>query len=315
MVSITAELEKAKTTEESLITIGVFDGVHMGHRSLISQLISQAKSKNLISGVVPFSNHPGTIINKNFEPNYLTSLQDRLKLIEETGVDFVVPVTFTEEVANLKAQEFTKILQNKLKMKGLMVGPDFQMGKGREANVKKLETIGENQGFKLTKINVKGIKNLTVRSTSVREALKQGKIEEATEILGRRHSLKGTIVLGEKRGRDLGFPTANFDVPADICVPSNGIYATFIYLDKQKYLSATSVGTNPTFNGQQRTIETYIMDFARNIYGSQPKLEFVSKLRDEVLFDSIPSLIEQMNRDVEKARDILNKNKSPRNRS
>jgi len=315
LVSITAELEKAKTTEESLITIGVFDGVHMGHRSLISQLISQAKSKNLISGVVTFSNHPGTIINKNFEPNYLTSLQDRLKLIEETGVDFVVPVTFTEEVANLKAEEFTKILQNKLKMKGLMVGPDFQMGKGREANVKKLETIGENQGFKLTKINVKGIKNLTVRSTSVREALKQGKIEEATEILGRRHSLKGTIVLGEKRGRDLGFPTANFDVPADICVPSNGIYATFIYLDKQKYLSATSVGTNPTFNGQQRTIETYIMDFARNIYGSQPKLEFVSKLRDEVLFDSIPSLIEQMNRDVEKARDILNKNKSPRNRS
>ena len=123
--------------------------------------------------------------------------------------------------------------------------------------------------------------------------------------MGRNHSIEGNIVEGEKRGRELGFPTANFDIPADICMPANGIYATFIHINGKQYLSATSIGTNPTFDVKQRTVETYIMDFNQNIYGFRPKLEFVSKLRDEIAFDSINLLIEQMTKDVEKAKNIL----------
>ena len=190
-------------------------------------------------------------------------------------------------------------------MKGLVVGPDFQMGKNREANVSKLSTLGKKQGFTLNVIDVKEIKGLTVRSTSVRDALREGKIEEASKILGRNYSVEGNIVEGEKRGRQLGFPTANFDISADICIPANGIYATFIHVNGKQYLSATSIGTNPTFDVKQRTVETFIMDFNQNIYGFRPKLEFVSKLRDEIAFDSINLLIEQMTKDVEKAKNIL----------
>ena len=305
MVTISAELKKAKIAKESLITVGVFDGVHRGHQSLMNCLVTQAKSQNVASGVVTFSNHPRTVISETFDPNYLTSLEERIRLIKETGVDFVIPISFTKEVADLKADNFTKLLQIELKMKGLVVGPDFQMGKNREANVSKLSTLGAKQGFTLNVIDVKEIKGLTVRSTSVRDALREGKIEEASKILGRNHSIEGNIVEGEKRGRELGFPTANFDIPADICMPANGIYATFIHINGKQYLSATSIGTNPTFDAKQRTVETYIMDFNQNIYGFRPKLEFVSKLRDEIAFDSINLLIEQMTKDVEKAKNIL----------
>jgi len=305
LVTISAELKKAKIAKESLITVGVFDGVHRGHQSLMSCLVIQAKSQNVASGVVTFSNHPRTVISETFHPNYLTSLEERIRLIKETGVDFVIPISFTKEVADLKADNFTKLLQIELKMKGLVVGPDFQMGKNREANVSKLSTLGAKQGFTLNVIDVKEIKGLTVRSTSVRDALREGKIEEASKILGRNHSIEGNIVEGEKRGRELGFPTANFDIPADICMPANGIYATFIHINGKQYLSATSIGTNPTFDVKQRTVETFIMDFNQNIYGFRPKLEFVSKLRDEIAFDSINLLIEQMTKDVEKAKNIL----------
>lgn len=305
MVTISEELKRAKIVKESLITIGVFDGVHMGHKSLMNRLVLQAKSQNLTSGVVTFSNHPRTVVSKNFQPNYLTSVEERLRLIKETGVDFVVPIKFTKEVASLKADKFTKLLRSELKMNGLMVGPDFQMGKDRESDVSKLKTLSKKQGFTLNVIDVKEIEGLTVRSTSVRDALRQGKIEEATKILGRNHSLEGNVVEGEKRGRELGFPTANFDVSSDLCIPANGIYATFIYIGGKQYFSATSIGTNPTFDFKQHTVETYIMNFEQNIYGLRPKLEFVSKLRDEIAFSSIEGLIEQMNHDVKKATNIL----------
>lgn len=305
MITISSELKKAKIAKESLITVGVFDGVHRGHQSLMNFLVLQARSQNLASGVLTFANHPRTVISEAFHPNYLTSLEERIRLIKETGVDFVIPINFTKEVANLKADRFTRLLQSELKMKGLLVGPDFQMGKNREANVSKLSTLGEKQGFTLNVIDVKEIKGLTVRSTSVRDALREGKIEEASKILGRNYSVEGNIVEGEKRGRELGFPTANFDISADICIPANGIYATFIHINGKQYLSATSIGINPTFGVKQRTVETYIMNFNQNIYGFRPKLEFVSKLRDEIAFDSIKLLIEQMSKDVEKAKKIL----------
>ena len=307
MVTISEELQKVKIVNESLITIGVFDGVHMGHKSLMNSLVLEAKSRSLASGVVTFTNHPGTVVSETFEPNYLTSLEERLQLIEETGVDFVVPVKFTKEVANLQADNFTKLLQTELKMHGLMIGPDFQMGKDREANIPTLKTIGEKQGFTVSVVDVKEISGLTIRSTTVRNAVKQGKIEKANKILGRNHSISGRVIKGRQRGRNLGFPTANFDISSELCLPANGIYATFIYIEGKQYLSATSIGTNPTFNQEQRTVETYIMDFEQDIYGLSPKLEFVSKLRDEIAFESIDSLIEQMSQDVEIAKDILRK--------
>lgn len=299
------DLKNHRIKKPSLLAIGVFDGVHLGHQHLFSNLIKTSKDNNLLSAVLTFKNHPGTILNPDFHAQLVTTTQDKIKLIESTGVDFVVPISFDKELSQLSAKSFIELLQKHLNMKGLSVGPDFHMGANREADVSKLSILGKEMGFFVNTPSLFEKTKIPVRSSSVRSSLLSGDIELANSILGRKFSLSGEVIKGFQRGKDLGFPTANLSFDGNQIIPKNGIYATQVTLNNNLFNGATSIGTNPTFNNEHKSIETFILDFNRNIYGENIKVEFISKIRDEETFNSTEDLIIQMENDVKKIQQIL----------
>ena len=292
------ELKIEKELQDSFITVGVFDGVHLGHKHLIERLTESARKNRRSSGILTFKNHPATILNPKFQPNFLTSLETKLALLEATGVDFVSAITFDEAVAEFSAKDFLCLLKRELGMKGLVVGPDFQMGKNREAGVERLSDLGKEIGFTLEIIELQEQSDMEIRSTVIRNMISTGNMREASTMLGRLYSLRGLVITGMKRGRLLGFPTANITFDQEICVPANGIYATIAIVDGIRYPAATSIGTNPTFNGKEQTIETYILDFDKDIYGEKITVEFYDRLRDELLFENVDDLLVQMKADI-----------------
>ena len=302
---IERELEQAHIDRDSVLTIGVFDGVHLGHQSLIAKVIAEARAQNAAAGVLTFRNHPDSVLNPNFQPQYITSIEERIRLIEELGADFVVPVSFDKEVAGLRARKFAELLRSKLRMSGLVVGPDFAMGYKREGNVDTLTTIGAELGFSVSAVDLLSEGGSAVHSTSIRSALVDGGVADAAKKLGRNFAIIGTVVTGDRRGRTLGFPTANIEVRPHMAIPGNGIYATRAFVNGERYMAATSIGTRPTFDGKGRTIEAYLLGFDSNLYNMELRLEFVQRLRDELKFDSVDALLEQMELDVEQTRTLL----------
>ena len=304
-MTIAEELKISNTPTESVITIGVFDGVHLGHQHLINNLKDRAKILQYSSGVITFKNHPASIINPNFKPDFVTTLEHRISLLRSTEIDFVCPITFNDEVASLRAGDFIKLLQEYLGMKMLVVGPDFQMGKDREANVNELYNLGSRLGFELEVVEVEQRNGISVRSTELRKLLSQGNIETVSLMLGRPFSITGKVVEGFKRGREIGFPTANLESEIGIAVPKNGIYSTIATVSGKRYMAASSIGTRPTFDNGSRTIEAFILDFNELIYGEKITLQFMNRLRDEIKYDSLDELIAQINDDVSKTRNSL----------
>ena len=302
---IEQELEQAQNDKDSVLTIGVFDGVHRGHQSLIAKVIVEAKNKGAASGVLTFRNHPDSVLNPKFQPQYITSIVERIRLIKELGVDFVVPVTFDKEVAGLRARRFVELLGGKLRMRGLVVGPDFAMGYKREGNVDVLSQLGAELGFKVSVVDLLSEGGDAVHSTSIRRALTEGSVGDVARMLGRNFAIIGAVVSGDKRGRTLGFPTANIEVGQSMAIPGNGIYATMAVVDGKSHMAATSIGTRPTFDGKGRTIEAFLLGFDNNLYNKQLRLEFVQRLRDELKFDSVDALLKQMELDVEQTRTLL----------
>ena len=302
---IERELEEAHFDKDSVLTVGVFDGVHRGHQHLIGKVVNEARSRGLAAGVLTFRNHPDSVLNPNFQPQYITSIDERTRLIREAGADFVVPVTFDREVAGLRARKFAQLLRNKLGMRGVVVGPDFAMGYRREGNVEYLSKLGAELGFSVTVVELLSEGGDAVHSTSIRKSLAEGNVGDVASKLGRNFEISGTVVAGEKLGRTLGFPTANIEVGPKMAVPGNGIYATLAYVDGEPHIAATSIGTRPTFDGKGRTIEAFLLEFDRNLYNKQLRLEFVQRLRDELKFDSVDALLEQMELDVEQTRELL----------
>ena len=302
---IEQELEQAHIDRDSVLTIGVFDGVHLGHQSLIAKVIAEARAKDAAAGVLTFRNHPDSALNPNFQPQYITSIEERIRLIEDLGVDFVAPVTFDMEVAGLRARKFAELLRSRLRMRGLVVGPDFAMGYKREGNVDALSALGAELGFSVSVVDLLSEGGNAVRSTSIRRALVEGNVSDVSKKLGRNFAIIGTVVTGDRRGRTLGFPTANIEVRPYMSVPGNGIYATLAFVDGERHMAATSIGTRPTFDGKGRTIEAFLLGFDRNMYNKELRLEFVQRLRDELKFDSVDALLKQMELDVEQTRKLL----------
>ncbi|MEC7835534.1 MAG: bifunctional riboflavin kinase/FAD synthetase [Chloroflexota bacterium] len=292
------ELKIEKELQDSFITVGVFDGVHLGHKHLMEKLTESARKNRKSSGILTFKNHPATILNPKFQPNFLTSLETKLALLEATGVDFVSAITFDKAVAEFSAKDFLCLLKRELGMKGLVVGPDFQMGKNREAGVERLSDLGKEIGFTLEIIELQEQSGMEIRSTVIRNMISTGNMREASIMLGRLYSLRGLVITGMKRGRLLGFPTANITFDQEICIPANGIYATIAIVNGIRYPAATSIGTNPTFNGKEQTVETYILDFDKDIYGEEITIEFYDRLRDELLFENVDDLLVQMKADI-----------------
>ena len=304
-MKIDEELAQLAPQGESVLTIGVLDGVHRGHRRLITHLTREAADAGRLAGVLTFRNHPASVLRPDFKPQYLSDLGERVRLIRELGVDFVFPITFDLELSKLGPRDFLLKLQRRARMSGLVVGPDFALGHGREGDVRALSVLGEEMGFSVGVVDLLVEGGEAIRSTVIRQSLARGDVGRVSEMLGRTFALAGVVVKGSGRGHSLGFPTANLQVPPEMAVPGDGIYATWARLRDRCYMAATSIGTRPTFDETERTVEAFILDFDGDIYEQKIRLEFVQRLRDEIRYDTPEALQEQVARDVEQTRTIL----------
>ena len=296
-----SDLEAVRPAKDTALTIGVFDGVHLGHKHLIGQ-VRAAESGGLASAVVTFRNHPRTVLNPEVQFPYLCPLPERLALLRATGVDHVVPLTFTKELSQYTARQFAEMLVTSLRMRLLIVGPDFALGKGREGTVPVLQGIGKELGFRVETASAFLHKGAIVSSTAVRKALAEVDVQQAAELLGRTYVVTGTVVVGDRRGRTIGFPTANVKSDPELAIPGDGVYSTIAVVGGRRYGAATNIGVRPTFGHNARTFETFIMDFSGDIYGKEITIEFLARIRPEMKFASIESLVAQMRKDVEQSR-------------
>jgi len=303
---IEKELAEARPERETALTIGVFDGVHLGHQRLIEKLRQKATKDNLISGVVTFRNHPRLVLSPHARLTYLTSLPERIGLLRSLGVELIVTLSFTPEVAQLGAREFVALLRRYLKMRALVIGPDFALGRGREGNVASLQALGKELNFSVDVVSPRTWRGAVVSSTAIRQALSQGDMRKASELLGRRFRLGGEVVTGDKRGRALGFPTANIVPDSDKTLPADGVYVTLAFLGQKVYRSVTNIGVRPTFDGGQRLIEVHLLNFEDgDLYGQELQIELVERLRGEIRFASVEELKAQMANDVKETKKIL----------
>lgn len=302
-MSIRDELTKTLPARETVLTIGVFDGVHLGHQHLMSKLKEKSREAGLLSGVVTFNWHPKALLAPHAELPYLTSMEERIELIQDLGVDHVVVLSFTNELAQLTAREFVRLLKEYLGMRRLVIGPDFALGQRREGNADVLRSLGQEFDFAVDVIPPMMIGEQVVSSTAIRQGLAEGDVENIPRMLGRRFRLSGTVVPGNHRGgKLLGFPTANLSVPKSHVRPADSIYFTLAHLNNAVYRAVTSIGVRPTFDPGERTIETYILDFNGDLYGRELTIEFVSRLRGEMRFETPDALKAQMESDVTIAR-------------
>lgn len=304
-MSLIDELKEIRPQRDMALTIGVFDGVHPGHQHLIRAMRKKADELELSSGVVTFGWHPKALLDPKTELPYLTSLEERVRLIKSLGIDHVIVLSFTKELAELSAREFLRLLVEHLKLKALVIGPDFALGKGREGNADVIKSIGQEMGFSVDIVSPIQINGKVVSSTAIRTALKEGVVREITALLGRRYMLHGTVVHGDHRGgKLLGFPTTNLSVIRNCALPADGSYITLAHVGDKVYRAVTNIGLRPTFGPGERTVETHILDYDGNLYDQEFSIEFVKRLRGEMKFDSLEQLIDQINKDVALAREL-----------
>ena len=288
-----------------LLSVGVFDGVHLGHQRLLAHLRDEARSKNWLSGVVTFKSHPKVVLSGENKLLWLNDLETRISLLRNLGIDIVVALSFGSELARLTARRFVQLLKEHLKMRGLIIGPDFALGRNREGDSEKLRILGEEMSFSVEVIPPVVIDGFVVSSSTIRQALTEGDMKKVEKLIGRLFSLSGQVVSGDRRGRALGFPTANLDLRAEQALPSDGVYATITHIDHDFLPSVTNIGVRPTFGGNKRLVETYILDFEGELLGQKLTIDLLDKLRGEERFDNVEQLKAQMIRDVAQARQIL----------
>lgn len=297
------EIERARTSSGSVLTIGTFDGVHRGHRHIISRVAQEARDNGLQAGVVTFITTPREVFQPDAPITNLSSLEERITLLKAAGADYVVPVTFDRDLAGVSARDFAQKLVDDLSMRRLVVGPDFAMGRRREGTIPVLTEIGQELGFIVLPVDELQDGGRRIGSSVIRRLLiEEGNVAAANDMLARLYSLSGTVQEGHKRGKDLGFPTANISVPARRAVPADGIYVTRAHLGDRVLESVTNIGDNPTFHDEERMIETCILDFDEDIYGRTIGVDFLERLRGEVEFTTVDALVEQMHVDVQQTR-------------
>ncbi|MYC30362.1 MAG: bifunctional riboflavin kinase/FAD synthetase [Chloroflexi bacterium] len=289
---------------ETVLTIGVFDGVHRGHSHLLQRLISLARP-DFQPAVLTFSNHPVTVLQPQRQVSFLTTSDEKERLLRSEGIELVVSLEFTEELAQLSAREFVSLLVDSLNMKGLVVGPDFALGRNREGTTGRLAELGQEMGFFVYVSEPLLLEETLVKSRVIRQKISEGDVATTRRLLGREYSLTGQVITGDRRGRQLGFPTANVDVSKAMAHPADGIYATWAVVDGVRRPSATSIGVRPTFGLTERLVEVYILDFDGDLYGQDLEVQFVEKLRDQETFTSLEALVEQINLDVANTRETL----------
>ncbi len=300
--NITFDPSTGASPTSTVVTIGVFDGVHIGHRALIGAAVAEAQERGLRSLALTFSPHPREVLAKGEPLQYLSSVQERRALIHGIGADVVATLHFTREVAGLSAEEFMASLAQQTGAVSLWVGPDFALGRGRQGSVPVLREIGKRLGGTVQTVAPVRFDSTVVSSSAIRYLLLEGFITEANAMLGRAYDLEGTVEEGDKRGRVLGFPTANMALMPSRVVPANGVYLVRAHLARQALPGVANLGTRPSFGDHRPNLEVHLLDFAGDLYGRHLRVEFLERLRPEMRFTDVQELVAQMSRDVDAAR-------------
>jgi riboflavin kinase / FMN adenylyltransferase len=296
----------------TVVTVGEYDGVHRGHRTVISEMHRMAAERGCRTAVVTFDRHPATIVRPESAPKLLCDLDHKLELLADTGVDYTLVVEFDERQAMVPPEDFARqVLGECLQARVVVVGADFHFGHQRRGNVEMLRQMGLEYGYEVNGLPL--VKQLTgegevISSTSIRAALAAGDVERAHRLLGRPFEVRGTVTAGDRRGRTIGFPTANLPTTPDLQVPQNGVYAAWYERpDGSLYPAAVNIGTRPTFYefAERPLIEAHLVGFRGDLYGETAKLRFVARLRGEKRFDGIEALQAQLIKDVDESVRIL----------
>lgn len=298
--------------EDAVITIGAYDGLHLGHQAVIARVRAQAEARSARSAVVTFDRHPAVIVRPESAPKLITDHDQRLELLEATGIDAAVVLPFDEEQSHEPALSFIeRVLVKGLNTKLIVVGVDFHFGRNREGNVELLRSVGETYGFEVAPLVLVPRADEVdepVSSTAIRRALAGGNVTLAGKMLGREHEARGPVVQGDQRGRLLGFPTANVEVSNRVCVPADGVYAGWYErANGETHMCAINLGRRPTFYEHADTslLEAHLLDFEGDLYGETARVRFSSFLRSERKFDGIDALVEQLQHDIANTRDVL----------
>jgi riboflavin kinase / FMN adenylyltransferase len=289
----------------SVVTIGSFDGVHVGHQRLLKRVRSEATRAGLTAVAVTFDPHPRCVVDPSGCPPLLSSLGDRVELLGRNGADRVVVVPFTRELSAWSADRFAATLTDSLGMRRLIVGPGFALGRGREGNLEFLGRLGVRRGFKVTTVAPSMRGGRPVSSGRIRDNIARGRFGDAISMLGRPYVLEGVVERGEGRGAGLGVPTANLGVDASRCIPAAGVYAGWLDFGDGWRAAATGIGTRPTFGGGSVTVEAHVLDFDGDLYGRMARLALTRRIRAERAFTSIGELTAAMARDIAQTREIL----------
>lgn len=292
---------------DSLVTIGVFDGVHLGHQSILQDMVRTSASLGVPSVLVTFFPHPSIILGKQSGPYYLTNPEERARLIAEQGIDYVVTLPFDEALARITADEFLEKLQPHLHFHAMWAGVNFGFGRNREGTVAYLEAASQQLGFDFHVTPPVYVDGRMVSSSRIREAIRNGRVKAASECLGRPYCVSGEVVHGAERGRSLGFPTANLEFWEYKLLPQNGVYACWAEVNGDRHQAVVNIGQRPTFESGNASVhlEAHLLDLRRDLYGEQLTLLFVDKIRDEKRFESVDDLKLQIASDIQTARSVL----------
>ena len=284
---------------QTVVTIGTFDGVHVGHRKIIERLVNSANANNLDSVVLTFFPHPRMVLQQESGIQLINTIEERKRLLEKTGIDHLVIHPFTHQFSRLTALEFVRdILVTKLKAKKIIIGYDHRFGRNRTADINDLRNFGKDFGFEVEEISQQDVEQVAVSSTKIRNALLEGKVERANMYLQNPFTLVGTIVKGRGIGKDLGFPTANVDIAEDYkLIPKNGVYVVSARIDGEQVYGMMNIGTNPTVGGKEKTIEANFFRLDKDLYGRKLEIEMLVRIRDEKKFDSVEDLMVAMKQD------------------
>jgi len=292
----------------SVVTIGVFDGVHRGHQAIIGEAVARAKAAGVPSVVLTFDPHPSEVVRPGSHPPVLTSPRYKADLVERLGADVLCVLEFTLEFSRLTPAEFAHVvLVEHLHAQAVVVGENFRFGHKAAGDVAELARVGERFGFAATGVPLVRDGGTPISSTYVRSCVDAGDVASAARALGREHRVEGVVIRGDARGRTLGYPTANLRTAPHTAVPADGVYAAWLVRGGERLPAAVSIGTNPTFEGRERRVEAYVLDFEGDLYGADVALDFVESLRkaDTMTFDSVDALVAQIGRDVAKTREVL----------
>jgi len=300
-MKVVQDIQNYSSDTKSILTIGTFDGVHVGHQKIIKALVKEAHNKKLLANVLTFFPHPRMVLQKDVQIKLIDTLTEKETFLRELGVDTLIIHPFSKEFSRLSALEFTRdILVNQLKISELFIGYDHRFGKNREATVADLTSFGKTYDFKVKIIPAQDVSAITVSSTKIRTAILDGDFIKVVDFLGRFFQLSGTVTKGQSLGRTINFPTANLLIDSQHkIIPPKGVYLVSIFHHQNQYYGMMNIGTRPTLNGDKQTIEVHIFEFNKNIYSNSLTIHFIEKIRDEQKFESFDALKKQLIKDKE----------------